>query len=335
MTNNILEIQDLSVSFETFFGEVEAVRDVSFSVERGKTLAIVGESGCGKSVTANAVMRLLPQPPALYKAGKILFNGENLLDKTEKEMTSIRGNQISMVFQDPMTSLNPTMKVGAQIIEGVKRHKDISKEEGEKLAIDMLRKVSVPNPEKRVNQYPHEFSGGMRQRVMIAIAMASRPQLLIADEPTTALDVTVQAQILKLMKKLKDDMDASIIMITHDLGVVADMADDVIVMYAGQVIERGTVDEIFTAPKHPYTVRLLGAVPQLTMDKEETLHAIHGTPPDLYKPPEGCGFYDRCSEAMRICEDQEPPFFKHGDDHYCRCWKYHPSYPKAKELTHE
>ena len=335
MVNNILEIQDLSVSFETFFGEVEAVRDVSFSVERGKTLAIVGESGCGKSVTANAVMRLLPQPPALYKAGKILFNGENLLDKTEKEMTSIRGNQISMVFQDPMTSLNPTMKVGAQIIEGVKRHKDISKEEGEKLAIDMLRKVSVPNPEKRVNQYPHEFSGGMRQRVMIAIAMASRPQLLIADEPTTALDVTVQAQILKLMKKLKDDMDASIIMITHDLGVVADMADDVIVMYAGQVIEKGTVDEIFTAPKHPYTVRLLGAVPQLTMDKEETLHAIHGTPPDLYKPPEGCGFYDRCSEAMRICEDQEPPFFKHGDGHYCRCWKYHPSYPKAKELTHE
>ena len=315
MANNILEIQDLSVSFETFFGEVEAVRDVSFSVERGKTLAIVGESGCGKSVTANAVMRLLPQPPALYKAGKILFNGENLLDKTEKEMTSIRGNQISMVFQDPMTSLNPTMKVGAQIIEGVKRHKDISKEEGEKLAIDMLRKVSVPNPEKRVNQYPHEFSGGMRQRVMIAIAMASRPQLLIADEPTTALDVTVQAQILKLMKKLKDDMDASIIMITHDLGVVADMADDVIVMYAGQVIEKGTVDEIFTAPKHPYTVRLLGAVPQLTMDKEETLHAIHGTPPDLYKPPEGCGFYDRCSEAMRICEDQEPPFFKHGDGH--------------------
>ena len=335
MTNNILEIQELSVSFETFFGEVEAVRNVSFSVEKGKTLAIVGESGCGKSVTANAVMRLLPQPPALYKAGKVLFNGEDLLTKTEKEMTAIRGNQISMVFQDPMTSLNPTMKVGAQIIEGVKRHRDISKEEGEKLAIDMLRKVSVPNPEKRVNQYPHEFSGGMRQRVMIAIAMASRPQLLIADEPTTALDVTVQAQILKLMKKLKDDMDASIIMITHDLGVVADMADDVIVMYAGQVIEKGTVDEIFTAPKHPYTVRLLGAVPQLTMDKEETLHAIEGTPPDLYKPPEGCGFYDRCSEAMRICEKQMPEFFKHGDGHYCRCWKYHPSYPKAKELTNE
>lgn len=335
MANNILEIQNLSVSFETFFGEVEAVRDVSFSVEKGKTLAIVGESGCGKSVTANAVMRLLPQPPALYKAGKVLFNGDDLLTKTEKEMTSIRGNQISMVFQDPMTSLNPTMKVGAQIIEGVKRHKDISKEEGEQLAIEMLKKVSVPNPEKRVNQYPHEFSGGMRQRVMIAIAMASRPQLLIADEPTTALDVTVQAQILKLMKKLKDDMDASIIMITHDLGVVADMADDVIVMYAGQVIEKGTVDEIFTAPKHPYTVRLLGAVPQLTMDKEETLHAIEGTPPDLYKPPEGCGFYDRCSEAMRICEDQMPEFFKHGDGHYCRCWKYHPSYPKAKELTNE
>ena len=335
MTNNILEIQDLSVSFATFFGEVEAVRHVSFSVGKGKTLAIVGESGCGESVTANAVMRLLPQPPALYKTGKVLFNGDDLLQKTEKEMTAIRGNKIAMVFQDPMTSLNPTMKVGAQIVEGVKRHRDITKEEGEKLAIDMLKKVSVPNPEKRVNQYPHEFSGAMRQRVMIAIAMASKPHLLIADEPTTALDVTVQAQILKLMKKLKDDIDASIIMITHDLGVVADMADDVIVMYAGEVIEEGTVDEIFAAPKHPYTVRLLAAVPQLTMDKEETLHAIEGTPPDLYKPPEGCGFYDRCSEAMRICENQKPEFIEHSEGHRCRCWKYHPSYPKAKELTHE
>lgn len=335
MTQNILEIQDLSVSFATFFGEVEAVRDVSFNVERGKTLAIVGESGCGKSVTANSIMRLLPQPPALYKSGKVLFNGEDLLQKTEEEMTGVRGNQISMVFQDPMTSLNPTMKVGDQIVEGVKRHKNISKEEGRELAIDMLKKVSVPNPEKRVDQYPHEFSGGMRQRVMIAIAMASRPQLLIADEPTTALDVTVQAQILKLMKKLKDDMDTSIIMITHDLGVVADMADDVIVMYAGQVIERGNVDEIFQAPQHPYTVRLLGAVPQLTMDREETLHAIEGTPPDLYKPPMGCGFFDRCSEAMRICEEHMPAFYHHSGDHSCRCWKYHPSYPKAKEVSHE
>lgn len=335
MTQNILEIQDLSVSFATFFGEVEAVREISFNVERGKTLAIVGESGCGKSVTANSIMRLLPQPPALYKSGKVLFNGEDLLQKTEEEMTGVRGNQISMVFQDPMTSLNPTMKVGDQIVEGVKRHKNISKEEGRELAIDMLKKVSVPNPEKRVDQYPHEFSGGMRQRVMIAIAMASRPQLLIADEPTTALDVTVQAQILKLMKKLKDDMDTSIIMITHDLGVVADMADDVIVMYAGQVIERGNVDEIFQAPQHPYTVRLLGAVPQLTMDREETLHAIEGTPPDLYKPPMGCGFFDRCSEAMRICEEHMPAFYHHGGDHSCRCWKYHPSYPKAKEVSHE
>lgn len=335
MTQNILEIQELSVSFATFFGEVEAVRDVSFNVERGKTLAIVGESGCGKSVTANSIMRLLPQPPALYKSGKVLFNGEDLLQKTEEEMTGVRGNQISMVFQDPMTSLNPTMKVGDQIVEGVKRHKNISKEEGRELAIDMLKKVSVPNPEKRVDQYPHEFSGGMRQRVMIAIAMASRPQLLIADEPTTALDVTVQAQILKLMKKLKDDMDTSIIMITHDLGVVADMADDVIVMYAGQVIERGNVDEIFQAPQHPYTVRLLGAVPQLTMDREETLHAIEGTPPDLYKPPMGCGFFDRCSEAMRICEEHMPAFYHHDGNHSCRCWKYHPSYPKAKEVSHE
>lgn len=335
MTNNILEINGLSVSFETFFGEVEAVRDVSFNVERGKTLAIVGESGCGKSVTASSIMQLLPQPPALYKNGEIFFNGEDLLKKTEEEMTEIRGNKISMVFQDPMTSLNPTMKVGQQIIEGVKRHRSISKEEGKKLAIDMLRKVSVPNPEKRVNQYPHQFSGGMRQRVMIAIAMASRPQLLIADEPTTALDVTVQAQILKLMKKLKEDMEASIIMITHDLGVVADMADDVIVMYAGQIIERGSVDEIFYSPKHPYTIQLLQAVPQLTMDKQETLHAIEGTPPDLYKPPKGCGFYDRCSQAMVICEDHMPEFYDHGNGHACRCWKYHPSNVNLEEAAHE
>lgn len=328
---NILDVKNLAVSFETFFGEVEAVRNVSFKLKKGKTLAIVGESGCGKSVTANSIMQLNPSPPVLYKNGEIIFEGEDILAYSDKEMADIRGNKIAMVFQDPMTSLNPTMRVGDQIVEGVKKHKDLSDDEAKKLAIEMLELVSVPQAKRRVKQYPHEFSGGMRQRVMIAIAMASSPELLIADEPTTALDVTVQAQILKLMKHLKEKLSTSIILITHDLGVVADMADDVIVMYAGQIVERGTVDEIFYNPKHPYTVRLLGAVPKLSMDRSETLYAIEGTPPDLYKPPKGCAFFDRCNEAMVICENHMPEAYKHsnGNDqngHQSRCWKHHPSY---------
>lgn len=323
---NILEVNNLSVSFETFFGEVEAVRDISFKLKKGTTLAIVGESGCGKSVTANSIMQLLQVPPAVYKQGEIIFEGEDLLKKTEKEMVAIRGNDISMVFQDPMTSLNPTMKVGHQIVEGVRAHKNISKQEGEDLAIEMLDKVSVPQPESRINQYPHEFSGGMRQRVMIAIAMAASPQLLIADEPTTALDVTVQAQILSLMKELKEDMGTSIILITHDLGVVADMADHVLVMYAGQIVEEGSIDEIFSNPKHPYTEKLLQAVPRLSMSKEESLHAIPGTPPDLFQPPPGCAFFDRCHKAMVICEEHMPEFHDHGQGHCSRCWLHHPSY---------
>ncbi|SHH59160.1 oligopeptide transport system ATP-binding protein [Anaerosphaera aminiphila DSM 21120] len=323
--DNILEVKNLAVSFQTFFGEVEAVRDISFELKRGSTLAIVGESGCGKSVTANSIIQLLPKPPALYKNGEIVFNGANLLEKTEKEMVDIRGNNISMVFQDPMTSLNPTMKVGNQISEGLKKKKHLSDKEAKKLAIDMLELVSVPQPEGRVNQYPHEFSGGMRQRVMIAIAMASNPELLIADEPTTALDVTVQAQILDLMKKLNRENGTSIILITHDLGVVADMAEDVIVMYAGQILEKGRVEDIFKNPKHPYTKKLLGAVPNLNMDKSESLHSIPGTPPDLYKPPEGCSFFDRCDSAMVVCEKNVPDFLDHSETHCSRCWLNHPS----------
>ena len=333
--DNILEVKDLAVSFQTFFGEVEAVRNISFDVKRGSTVAIVGESGCGKSVTANSIIQLLPKPPALYKNGQVIFNGENLLDKTEKEMTHIRGNKISMVFQDPMTSLNPTMKVGKQIIEGVRKHKKISNEEGKKLAIDMLKLVSVPQPEKRVNQYPHEFSGGMRQRVMIAIAMASEPELLIADEPTTALDVTVQAQILDLMKKLKDDLNTSIIIITHDLGVVADIADEIVVMYAGQIIEKGKLNEIYYNTKHPYTKKLLASVPKLNMDKNEELHSIEGSPPDLYIPPKGCSFYDRCDEAMVICEENMPEFTDHGNGHCSRCWLNHPQSIRKEEVKNE
>ena len=323
---NLLEVKNLKVSFQTFFGEVEAVRDISYEVKKGQTLAIVGESGCGKSVSANSIMQLLPKPPVLYKGGEIIFKGENLLEKSEKEMTNIRGNEISMVFQDPMTSLNPTMKVGKQIVEGLKRHKNISNSEGREIAIEMLRKVSVPQPEKRIEQYPHEFSGGMRQRVMIAIAMAVRPDLLIADEPTTALDVTVQAQILDLMKDIQKQSGNSIILITHDLGVVADMADDIIVMYAGQIVERGNVDEIFEKPSHPYTRKLLAAVPRLDMDRKKALHAIEGTPPDLYKPPKGCAFFDRCDDAMVICENNMPEFYDIENNHCSRCFKNHPSY---------
>ncbi|MBS6105250.1 MULTISPECIES: ABC transporter ATP-binding protein [Anaerococcus] len=323
---NLLEVRDLKVSFQTFFGEVEAVRGISYNLEKGKTLAIVGESGCGKSVSANAIMQLLPKPPVLYKGGEIVFKGENLLEKSEKEMTNIRGNEISMVFQDPMTSLNPTMKVGKQIVEGLKRHKKISNSEARQIAIEMLKKVSVPQAEKRIDQYPHEFSGGMRQRVMIAIAMAVRPDLLIADEPTTALDVTVQAQILDLMKEIQKQEGNSIIIITHDLGVVADMADDIIVMYAGQIVEEGSVDEIFNNPSHPYTRKLLEAVPKLNMNRNEALSAIEGTPPDLYKPPLGCAFFDRCDEAMVVCEKNIPDFYNIKKCHCSRCFKKHPSY---------
>ena len=330
--NNILEVKNLQISFKTFFGEVEAVRGITFSVGRKETVAIVGESGCGKSVTASGIMQLLPMPPAFFKGGEILFNGENLLKKTEKQMQAIRGNKISMVFQDPMTSLNPTMKIGYQIVEGLVKHHKMSREAAVKKSVEMLELVAVPQPEKRINQYPHEFSGGMRQRVMIALAMVCNPQLLIADEPTTALDVTVQAQILELMKKLQDQMGMSIILITHDLGIVADMSDRVVVMYAGQILEVGLTEEIFASPKHPYTRKLLASVPRLDMSREEPLYSIDGTPPDLYVPPKGCSFYDRCSEAMKICKDNMPEFDEHSATHQSRCWLNHPMAQKMNSM---
>lgn len=320
----LLEVKNLSVSFQTFFGEVEAVRDISFHVGKSETVAIVGESGCGKSVTANSIVQLLPMPPAFFKSGEIIFNGENLLEKTDKEMEKIRGNEISMIFQDPMTSLNPTMRIGKQIVEGLVSHRKLPKNEARKKAIEMLDLVAVPEPEKRINQYPHEFSGGMRQRVMIALAMISTPRLLIADEPTTALDVTVQAQILELMKEIQKKLNMSIILITHDLGVVADMSDRVIVMYAGQILEEGTTDEIFKDPRHPYTQKLLASVPRLNMSRQEPLHSIEGTPPDLYIPPKGCSFYDRCERAMKVCKDYMPSFDAHSPSHKSRCWLNHP-----------
>ena len=321
---NILEVKNLAVSFQTFFGEVEAVRNISFNVGRKETVAIVGESGCGKSVTANSIMRLLPMPPAFFKGGEILFNGEDIIKKSEKQVQGIRGNQIAMVFQDPMTSLNPTMKIGKQIVEGLIRHQNLSKSHAKEKAIEMLKLVAVPQPEKRINQYPHEFSGGMRQRVMIALAMVSNPQLLIADEPTTALDVTVQAQILELMKDIQDKMDMSIILITHDLGIVADMSDKVIVMYAGQIVEQGLTDDIYKNPMHPYTRKLLASIPRLDMDRTERLHSIEGSPPDLYIPPKGCSFYDRCDYAMKICKNNFPDIESHSENHISRCWLNHP-----------
>lgn len=293
----LLEVKDLAISFKTYGGEVQAIRGVNFHLDKGETLAIVGESGSGKSVTSQAIMKLIPMPPGYFKRGEILFEGKDLVPLSEKEMQNVRGKEIGMIFQDPMTSLNPTMKVGKQITEVLFKHEKISKEAAKKRAVELLELVGIPMPEKRVNQFPHEFSGGMRQRVVIAMALAANPKLLIADEPTTALDVTIQAQILELMKDLQKKIDTSIIFITHDLGVVANVADRVAVMYAGQIVETGTVDEIFYDPRHPYTWGLLASMPTLESSGEEELTAIPGTPPDLTNPPKGdalpCGALTR------------------------------------------
>ncbi|WP_404841152.1 ABC transporter ATP-binding protein [Bacillus safensis] len=328
----ILEVKDLAISFKTYGGEVQAIRGVNFHLNKDETLAIVGESGSGKSVTSQAIMRLIPMPPGYFKRGQILFDGQDIVKKTEKQMQTIRGKDISMIFQDPMTSLNPTMKVGKQITEVLFKHEQISKEAAEKRAIELLELVGIPMPEKRIKQYPHEFSGGMRQRVVIAMALAADPKLLIADEPTTALDVTIQAQILELMKEIQQKVDTSIIFITHDLGVVANVADRVAVMYAGQIVETGTVDEIFYNPKHPYTWGLLASMPSLDTDggDEGKLTAIPGTPPDLTNPPKGDAFALRSDYAMKIDFEQEPPMFKVSDTHYVKSWLLHPNAPKVE-----
>jgi oligopeptide transport system ATP-binding protein len=269
-------------------------------------------------------MKLIPMPPGEFKAGQILFNGEDIVTKSNKEMESIRGKEIGMIFQDPMTSLNPTMTIGNQIMEGLMKHQSMGRTAARERAIELLTLVGIPQPERRVQQYPHEFSGGMRQRAMIAIALACSPKLLIADEPTTALDVTIQAQILELMKDLQKKTDTSIILITHDLGVVAEMCDRVIVMYAGKVIETGTVDDIFYNPQHPYTKGLLHSVPRLDLNRNEPLTPIFGTPPDLLKPPVGCGFTARCDSAMRICREADPEMTEVSRTQRCACWLQHP-----------
>lgn len=320
----ILEVNDLHVSFHTYAGEVKAVRGVHFHVNKGETVAIVGESGCGKSVTSQTIMRLIEMPPGEIKKGQILFQGQNLVAKTDKQMEAIRGKDISMIFQDPMTSLNPTLTIGKQIMEGLIKHQGMSKAEARETAIEMLQLVGIPMPEKRVDQYPHEFSGGMRQRAMIAIALSCRPKLLIADEPTTALDVTIQAQIMDLMKELQQKMGTSIILITHDLGVVAETCHRVVVMYAGEVIETGTVDEIFYRPQHPYTKGLLQSVPRLDLKKDEQLVPIFGTPPDLLSPPKGCAFAARCEYAMKVCVEYSPEMEQTSPTHQSACWLNHP-----------
>jgi len=320
----ILQVKDLHVSFHVKGGEVQAVRGMNFEIGEGETVAIVGESGSGKSVTAQTIMRLIPSPPSRIKQGEIIFKGENLLNKTNKQMEAIRGKDIGMIFQDPMSSLNPTIKVGKQITEVMIKHQKMSKAEAKVKGIEMLKLVGIKNAEARFDQYPHEFSGGMRQRVMIAIALACRPALLIADEPTTALDVTIQAQILDVMKEMQQRLGTSIILITHDLGVVAGMCDKVIVMYAGEVVETGTVMEIFKNPQHPYTRGLLRSMPRLDQKKDEPLIPIIGTPPDLIKPPLGCSFCARCDEAMKICESVNPDETVFTETHMARCWNLHP-----------
>ncbi len=328
MSEKLLEVKDLKTSFYTHVGEVQAVRGVSFSLDKGEAIGIVGESGSGKSVTSMSIMKLL-QYPGVIKEGQILFKGEELVNKPDKEMMSIRGNEIAMIFQDPMTSLNPVYTVGNQIIEAIVRHQKISKAEAREKAIEMLRLVGIPSPEKRIDNYPHEFSGGMRQRAMIAIALSCQPDLLIADEPTTALDVTIQAQILELMKELKDKIKTSIILITHDLGVVADVCSRIVVMYGGLIMEEGTAEEIFYDPKHPYTMGLLKSIPRMDLDEKKRLIPIEGTPPDLLNPPKGCPFAARCPYAMKICVEKRPPYFYANEGHRSMCWLGHKDAPKV------
>lgn len=328
----ILDVQDLKVSFHTYAGEVQSVRGISFHLNKGETLAVVGESGCGKTVTSKAIMRLLPEPmPAEIKKGtKIVFDGKDILEMNDKELRELRGSDISMIFQDPMTSLNPTMTIGKQISESLIIHRGMSKDEAMKEAIKMLQLVNIPNADKRVHQYPHEFSGGMRQRAMIAIALACNPKILIADEPTTALDVTIQAQIMDLIGDLQEKLGTAVILVTHDLGVVADVADRIQVMYAGQIIERGTVDEIFADPQHPYTWALLQSVPRLDTKNKDTLYSLQGTPPDLIKPPVGCPFAARCEYCMQICLEEMPETTTITDSHEVLCWLKHPMAPKVE-----
>jgi peptide/nickel transport system ATP-binding protein len=317
----LLEVNDLRTHFKTDDGIVKAVDGVSFSVEKGKTLGIVGESGSGKSVSCLTIMGLNPKRSAII-SGEALFKGENLLTAPPKRLRDIRGNDIAMIFQDPMTSLNPVHTIGRQLVEAIMLHRDVTKKQGRARALELLKAVGIPRAERRIDDYPHQFSGGMRQRAMIAMALVNDPDLLIADEPTTALDVTTQAQILSLMTSLQEEFETAIVMITHDLGVVAEIADDVLVMYAANVVERGPVRQIFNGPQHPYTWGLLGSLPRLDADPNHRLVQIPGQPPSLLRPPSGCRFHPRCPYVMDVCRTRFPELASVPDEpeHLQRCW---------------
>ncbi len=328
--SHLLEVKDLHVSFDTAAGEVKAVRGVDFYLDRGETLGIVGESGCGKSVTIQTIMRLNDEPPARIAGGSIRYNGEELTGKTDKEMRAYRGKEFSMIFQDAMPSLNPTTKIGKQMREMLRAHENVSQEEARKRIADMFRLVGLPSPETLYNRFPHTLSGGQRQRVMIAMALACKPALLFADEPTTALDVTIQAQILEVMRTTQKEMNMGIIFITHNMGVVARMADRIAVMYAGQIVESGTAKDIFYHPKHPYTWGLIGSVPRMHGEIPHRLISIPGTPPDLFAPPKGCGFAARCSRCMHVCLNHTPTETE-VEGHRVRCWLYDPRCPQQAD----
>jgi oligopeptide/dipeptide ABC transporter ATP-binding protein len=319
MNELILNIEHLVTAFDTETGRIRAVSDVSFGVKAGTTLGIVGESGCGKSVTSLSIMRLLPKPSGFIESGRILFRDTDIVTMAPEKMHEIRGKRISMIFQEPMTALNPVHKIGKQIREVFRLHyPEMRKEEVQEKSLEMLRKVGIPDPEKRIREYPHHISGGMRQRVMIAMALACEPEILIADEPTTALDVTIQAQILELMKALQREIGMTIIFITHDLGVIAEMCDDVVVMYAGKVAESASVKELFKHPKHPYTQGLLSSIPRLEAPRKIKLNIIKGMVPSLHELPEGCRFQNRCPHAQEVCKT-DPPMKSAGENHQAAC----------------
>jgi oligopeptide/dipeptide ABC transporter, ATP-binding protein, C-terminal domain len=336
---NILEVKNLSYSFHTYGGTVQSVRDVSFEVGQGEIVGIVGESGCGKSVTAQCILKLNPEPPGFFTGGKILYRGEDLVPKKDREMRRYRGSEIGFVFQDPMTSLNPTMRIGRQIEEVFLGQRGVGRAEIHRKCLDILRQVGISDAERRLRQYPNELSGGMKQRVMIAMALIGNPGIIIADEPTTSLDVTIEAQILSLLKSLRDKNNTSIIIITHDLGVIAKMCDRVLVMYGGKILEHGTTDDIFYHTRHPYTKGLLQSIARLDTDKGDMLIPIEGTPPDLFSPPVGCPFSARCDYCMDICNEQMPVEQKldarhsASECHFANCWLQHESAPQV-DLTY-
>lgn len=324
----LLKVNNLRVSFHTYAGEVQAVRGISFEVNPGEVLAIIGESGCGKSVTARTIMSLIRKPGEIKQGSSIIFDGKDVTKMTKQELREYRGGGCAMIFQDALVSLDPTMRIGKQIEENLKIHTKLTKEERKKEIIRLLERVGIPNAERRAKQYAFEFSGGMRQRAMIAMAIACSPKLVIADEPTTALDVTIQAQIMELLKQLCKENNTAVLLITHDFGVVAGSADKVAVMYAGQIIEYGERDEVFYNPKHPYTWALMGAVPRLDWKNKQLLRTIKGTPPDLIAPPKGCPFANRCELCMYVCQEENPPETEFEEKHIARCWLYDPELPE-------